>query len=297
MSTNTLTSTAAWLATAPCKAEPDAMFPGSYAPDVEYAKGFCRRCPAVERCLQWALDTGEEYGVWGGLSEAERRTIQRRAARPISIDDYTGTREPRQQTVSLQEAWDANTLPDGDHILWTGPKAVVRPRPQKQVTPNRLAFYLDRGRWPEGDTRRTCGREGCVKPQHLDDRTERADRIPDQATYREVLEANTVHLPGGHLAWDGPRKVSVQAREFSPRQLAFIADRGRPAEGAVRTGCDVPGCVLAGHLSDREERGVCGTRKGYVWHRRRGEDACQACKDANAAAEGARLRQTKVLAA
>ncbi|MDQ0904130.1 hypothetical protein QFZ22_000115 [Streptomyces canus] len=40
-----------------------------------------RRCPVMDQCLQWALESGQESGVWGGLSERERRSMQRRAAR------------------------------------------------------------------------------------------------------------------------------------------------------------------------------------------------------------------------
>lgn len=40
-----------------------------------------RRCPVSEHCLQWALESGEDSGVWGGLSEDERRAMKRRAAR------------------------------------------------------------------------------------------------------------------------------------------------------------------------------------------------------------------------
>ncbi|WP_268269811.1 WhiB family transcriptional regulator [Streptomyces sp. MNU76] len=40
-----------------------------------------RRCPVIEQCLQWAVESGEDAGVWGGLSEDERRAMKRRAAR------------------------------------------------------------------------------------------------------------------------------------------------------------------------------------------------------------------------
>ena len=72
---DTLTRTTDWLTTAPCRTDPDTMFDTTDA-GVEAAKEFCRRCPAVERCLQWALDTGEEHGVWGGMSEDERRPLR-----------------------------------------------------------------------------------------------------------------------------------------------------------------------------------------------------------------------------
>ena len=39
----------------------------------------CNRCPVTNQCLSWALETGQDAGVWGGLSEDERRAIKRRA--------------------------------------------------------------------------------------------------------------------------------------------------------------------------------------------------------------------------
>ncbi|ATQ28368.1 transcription factor WhiB [Rhodococcus ruber Chol-4] len=42
------------------------------------AKLVCARCPVLERCRTHALEVGEPYGVWGGMSESERRS--RRAA-------------------------------------------------------------------------------------------------------------------------------------------------------------------------------------------------------------------------
>ncbi|MEV6131964.1 WhiB family transcriptional regulator [Streptomyces violaceusniger] len=65
--------------------EPDLFFPiGNTGPallQAEEAKAVCRRCPVMETCLQWALDTNQHYGVWGGMSEDERRAMKRRAAR------------------------------------------------------------------------------------------------------------------------------------------------------------------------------------------------------------------------
>lgn len=39
------------------------------------AKEMCRLCPVIERCREHALDVGEAYGVWGGLSESERERL------------------------------------------------------------------------------------------------------------------------------------------------------------------------------------------------------------------------------
>lgn len=41
------------------------------------AKSVCQRCPVVHDCLTWALDSGQRLGVWGGMSELERRTLMR----------------------------------------------------------------------------------------------------------------------------------------------------------------------------------------------------------------------------
>ena len=48
------------------------------------AKAVCARCPVMDLCREHALRTREPYGVWGGLSEAEREevfVVQRRAER------------------------------------------------------------------------------------------------------------------------------------------------------------------------------------------------------------------------
>ena len=48
---------------------------------IEEAKSVCRRCEVVDTCLKWALESGQDAGVWGGLSEDERRALKRRTAR------------------------------------------------------------------------------------------------------------------------------------------------------------------------------------------------------------------------
>jgi WhiB family transcriptional regulator, redox-sensing transcriptional regulator len=45
------------------------------------AKAVCRRCPVTSECLAWALETGQDAGVWGGLSDDERRALKRRNRR------------------------------------------------------------------------------------------------------------------------------------------------------------------------------------------------------------------------
>lgn len=44
---------------------------------IEQAKAVCVCCPVAPECLEWALETSQDAGVWGGLSEEERRTLRR----------------------------------------------------------------------------------------------------------------------------------------------------------------------------------------------------------------------------
>lgn len=52
--------------------DPEAFFPEKGESAVE-AKRICASCPLVETCLQFALDHGEDYGIWGGMTTIERK--------------------------------------------------------------------------------------------------------------------------------------------------------------------------------------------------------------------------------
>jgi WhiB family redox-sensing transcriptional regulator len=71
-----------WRTVALCRdTDPDLFFPiGTTGPaleQIEDAKAVCRQCPALEPCLEFALATNQESGVWGGTSEEERRKLRR----------------------------------------------------------------------------------------------------------------------------------------------------------------------------------------------------------------------------
>lgn len=75
-----------WRHRAACRDEdPELFFPvGNSGPallQIAEAKTVCRRCPVVSGCLSWALESRQEDGVWGGMSEQERAALQRRIAR------------------------------------------------------------------------------------------------------------------------------------------------------------------------------------------------------------------------
>jgi len=73
-----------WRDRAACLDEdPELFFPDGNAGrallQIEGAKTVCRRCEVVETCLKWAMESGQDAGVCGGLSEEERRVLKRRA--------------------------------------------------------------------------------------------------------------------------------------------------------------------------------------------------------------------------
>ena len=75
-----------WRHQSACRDEdPELFFPvGNTGPaitQIEEAKKVCNRCIVKDACLAWALESGQDAGVWGGLSEDERRALKRRAAR------------------------------------------------------------------------------------------------------------------------------------------------------------------------------------------------------------------------
>jgi WhiB family redox-sensing transcriptional regulator len=70
----------AWQSDALCaQTDPEAFFPekGGSTRD---AKRICTSCDVRDACLEYALQNDERFGIWGGLSERERRKLKRRAS-------------------------------------------------------------------------------------------------------------------------------------------------------------------------------------------------------------------------
>jgi WhiB family transcriptional regulator, redox-sensing transcriptional regulator len=75
-----------WRHEAACReVDPELFFPiGNSGPallQIEEAKQVCRRCSVMDECLRWAIESGQDAGVWGGMSEDERRALKRRTIR------------------------------------------------------------------------------------------------------------------------------------------------------------------------------------------------------------------------
>jgi WhiB family redox-sensing transcriptional regulator len=92
--------TANWRSESACREEdPELFFPVGNNPAADAkaaeAKQVCKRCPVRELCLQWAMDTNQDAGVWGGLTEGERRNLKRR------INRRATTQTPAQEDLAV----------------------------------------------------------------------------------------------------------------------------------------------------------------------------------------------------
>lgn len=80
-----------WRQRAACRdvTDPEVFFPiGNTGPaldQIEAAKRICRPCVVRRHCLNWALETNQDTGVWGGLSEDERRELTRAQRQPSLV--------------------------------------------------------------------------------------------------------------------------------------------------------------------------------------------------------------------
>lgn len=108
--------------------DPELFFPngttGPAALQIEEAKAVCRRCPLMDVCREYAIESGESSGVWGGTSEDERRAIWRRRARnqagqtavktEVKVQEpKTEAREPSDvEIAALETELQANATPE-----------------------------------------------------------------------------------------------------------------------------------------------------------------------------------------
>lgn len=120
------------------------------------------------------------------------------------------------------------------------------------------------------------------------------------STLRNLWEERTYPLPNGHLGWRGKLSPNFQGKQYTPKRIAFVLDRGREPVGIVRRTCEVAECVHPRCLADKQERqqraeevlntasepskpglARCGTRSAYQRHVRNKEPIDEACRVAN----------------
>jgi hypothetical protein len=201
---------AVWQDSAGCRKEdPELFFPtgdsGPWLLTIEQAKAICRTCPVVEACAQWAADTRQDHGIFGGLTEQERRANHRAAVRRRLTPEQAAAKAEtarQQKPRTMQSIYDESTVRlYGGHLAWTGPKQVHFKG--QQFTPKQFCFVLGRGRNPDGPVRPECGVAECVLPAHLADTIERSG-CGTRLGYRR-------HLSNGETPCDRCRRANADA--------------------------------------------------------------------------------------
>lgn len=93
----------AWSAYGSCASvDPDLFFPEPGA-DTSAARAICRDCPVRRMCLDHALETNQKFGIWGGMTENQRRRLRRdrdqHPARPVGRSAAPLSAQPAQLPV------------------------------------------------------------------------------------------------------------------------------------------------------------------------------------------------------
>lgn len=90
-----------WRTNAICRdTDPELFFPvgttGQALLQIDRAKQVCAECSVQVSCLQFALETNQDSGIWGGTSEEERRAIRRQ----IAARNRAAAQLKREQAIS-----------------------------------------------------------------------------------------------------------------------------------------------------------------------------------------------------
>jgi WhiB family redox-sensing transcriptional regulator len=84
----------AWVSNALCKTgDPDELFVQGAAQ--RKAAAICRHCPVMRECAADALDNHVEYGVWGGMTERQRRALLKQHPEVVSWSNFLDKRAAR----------------------------------------------------------------------------------------------------------------------------------------------------------------------------------------------------------
>ena len=121
-----------WRHEAACReVDPELFFPiGNTGPallQIDEAKQVCRRCSVMDECLRWAIDSGQDAGVWGGMSEDERRALKRRTVRLRARAHVLPARDSLTNPRSAPRIRRGDRRPPRCHRLASGRSAAVRP--------------------------------------------------------------------------------------------------------------------------------------------------------------------------
>lgn len=85
----------AWVSRASCRsADPEDLFVRGAA-QKKVAAAICRHCPVAAECLAEALDNHMEFGVWGGMTERQRRALHKQHPNVESWSEFLAARRRR----------------------------------------------------------------------------------------------------------------------------------------------------------------------------------------------------------
>ena len=93
-----------WRKHAACRGLDPELFHPERGEVTDQAKHVCFGCPVRDECLTYALTHFEKFGIWGGLSERERRPLRKRLAALGQIDSADGVAVQRAATVRYRDS-------------------------------------------------------------------------------------------------------------------------------------------------------------------------------------------------
>ena len=169
-----------WTTRAACKGtDPDELFVQGAAQN--RAKLICRGCPVRTECLADALDNGIEFGVWGGMTERERRALLRRRPDVTSWRDLLERARDQYERQGfdglIDDGSDVRERPDPPAGLDTSP-------PEPFTAPLTTAVNPLRRRWRTVRGIQVLLPKQKTYPRLLEDRPDRR-RHHDDAAARE----------------------------------------------------------------------------------------------------------------
>lgn len=86
-----------WVSKARCRTtDPDELFVQGAAQ--RKAAVICRHCPVAAECLADALDNQMEFGVWGGMTERQRRAVLKQHPEVVSWSEFLAAQRKRRKT-------------------------------------------------------------------------------------------------------------------------------------------------------------------------------------------------------
>ncbi|MFJ4526534.1 WhiB family transcriptional regulator [Streptomyces sp. NPDC088810] len=215
-----------WRDQAACVGEdPEIFFPLAdlTAPGAEasLARAICRRCPVIIDCRTWALAHGEDDGIWGATTAAQRRAIRRATSEPSPAtrhhNDETGRTTELRQRCRAPTPTHAPPLP----LSRLPPRAV----PGEPGKTGRVAYSRSRVPVRGGGQRTTCRAKHGGLPGSSparDDPRERqrpagAARYKTAATAVAARHTCSASMLAAGPGWPGRRPPLPSSRLLRPR--------------------------------------------------------------------------------